>query len=238
MALSSSILPIILCSPRENSAIDDIADQGNLVKARGEDVLIGIQLRQLKLGALSDRVSLPSTAPSSASEPPRTLYEVYETLYHRLGRWVGPYASKLAKEAVLSLWVKSGEDGASWLVRRVAEEQNLDALEGASAAIIRMGRAAIGHIIAALNDSVADGDNERTAKFLGILEWFSPTAFTPYAAMLRAILQEIVVGNFNNETREAAYRCFPLLTYSSEIRDWALARETDPELQTVLKEQT
>jgi hypothetical protein len=199
---------------------------------RGTEVLEAIKNGQA-MPAGQPETSEPSTAslPASLLSSP-----VFEAMFDRLGRWTGRSGSRQAQQDLLRRWIRTGEDGAFWLVRRVAEERNLEALDGASTALEAMSAVAAPHIVAALASSNKAGDTETALKLLRILEWFPAGDIVAIAPSLTAIVERSA-SHASVELREAAYRCVPLLPNSAEVRARALTSELDPELRSILEEQ-
>jgi hypothetical protein len=175
-------------------------------------------------------------SPSTASSPPLPSSTLFEALYDRLGRSTGRYGSRQAQKEVLDGWIQTEEGGASWLVRRVVKERNLEALDGASTALEAMSDKAAPYIIATLNASTASGDAETALKLFRILEWFPAKDIVGLAPVLATTVEQSAFQS-DVELRQAAYRCIPLLPNSETVRTRALAVETDPELRELLQQQ-
>jgi hypothetical protein len=198
---------------------------------RGTEILKAIKNGQFNPARHQEALE-PSTASRPAALPSSP---VFEALYGRLGRWSGRYGSRQAQQDVLRGWIQTGEDGASWLVRRVTEERNLEALDGVSIALEAMSTVAAPHIIASLATSTASGDVETVLKLFRILEWFPAEDIVALGPSLTAIVERSA-SHPSVELREAAYRCIPLLPSGEDVRMRVLAIETDSELRDLLQQ--
>ena len=165
--------------------------------------------------------------PLTGVRPPLPSMPLFEALYDNLGRWTGRYGSRQAQREVLRGWIQAGEDGASWLVRRVAMERNLEALDGASKALEAMSTVAASHVLAALSASTTSDDAETALKLFRILEWFPADDLVEVSLSLAAILEKSA-RHPNVELREAAYRCIPLVPNGEDVRMRALAIRNRP----------
>ncbi len=205
---------------------------------RGASVLDDISNGQLlPVGSGYEPLEPPSTA--SKLDPLPSSPRFFEVLYDHLGRRTGRYGSPEAQREVLRGWRERGTDGASWLVRRVAKERHLEALDGASIALEAMSEVAAPYIIAALNTSTAAasaGDAETALNFFRILEWFPAKDVIAFAPSLAEIVERTALLS-TVELREAAYRCIPLLPNAETVRAHILAVERDPELRELLQQQ-
>jgi hypothetical protein len=206
-------------------------------RRRGHELLEAIKNTQLHhQNPAVDLGALPSTASELAESAPMLSDPVFEALYDRLGRWTGRHGSPEARQEVLRDWVRIGENAAFWLVGRVVEESNLDALDGASLALEAMGVVAAPYIIAALAASTSRGDADTALKLFRILEWFPAKDVAASAPSLAAIVEQWAFQRLV-ELREAAYRCLPLLPNGEDVRIRALRVETDPDLRDDLLQQ-
>jgi hypothetical protein len=203
---------------------------------KGTNVLEEIRNGQfLPVGGGYEPLELSSTASKLDSSPSSPRF--FEVLYDHLGRRTGRYGSPQAQQEVLRCWMERGTDGASWLVRRVAKERHLEAIDGASIALEAMSDAAAPYIIAILNTStltVSAGDAETAMNLFRILEWFPAKDVIAFAARLAEIVERTALLS-TVELREAAYRCIPLLPNAEAVRRHILAVETDPELRELLQ---
>jgi len=218
---------------RTRTTIDDAEEQ-----ERAFSVLRALQLGQLEPSQLkldvvaakptsSSKERLPNLSPSSP---------VYEQLYLRIGRWVGPFANPDAKRALFLEWSRYGNDGTFWLVGQIRHERNLDAFDGIAEVLISMASLAAPYLIGALRVSADENNTELQLKYLRILEWFVPEDIAPWAANFERIL-EVESGSPSTELREAAYRCISLLPQPAAFLGHALAAEPDPDLRCLLEEQ-
>jgi hypothetical protein len=156
----------------------------------------------------------------------------YEEWYRRLEGDPGTRAKVLRK------WLESGEQGAAWLVARLASENRLAARERTCETLVRMGEVAIPYIIMKLGEASKSEDTELTTALLYTLRSFERNALLSQRNVLAPLLRTFA-GKTNKYLREAAYyclvECLPPEEAKKALSD-ARKAETDPELIEVLQE--
>lgn len=135
----------------------------------------------------------------------------FDERYAVLGCWRGPYGSREAREDNLRFWADTGTKGAEWLVRRLAEETNVDALSGATEALARIGSAAVPAIIDVLeSDIYMTRIPDRTEALLRALGRISSSYIIEPRRILRILEQFSELPD--EDLREMAYwagNCLP-----------------------------
>jgi hypothetical protein len=244
MSLSSYIIPTPPDGPgtylparpsdsANSTAVDRAPTTVDDAEERGFRVLMAMQLSQLKPDVFAAK---PAPSSKERTQNLSTTSPIYEELYLRIGRWVGPFARPDAKRTLLDEWKRYGADAALWLVQRIKHERNLDALEGATEVLTSMGSLAAPYLIGALRVSADEHDVDSQLKYIRILEWFASEDVVPWAANLEGIL-ELVSHSTSSELRESTYRCISLLSHPARLFERALAAESDPDLRCLLEDQ-
>ncbi len=69
--------------------------------------------------------------------------EEFEEEYQKIGRWKGPDATRKARVTQHEFWRARGPEGVRWLVRRLRQERQLDALHGVASLLADLGESII-----------------------------------------------------------------------------------------------
>jgi hypothetical protein len=188
--------------------------------------------------AVLDRIKASLTRRLNNGAPLPALVErpEYAQWYERLGRWTGPYGSRKAQEELLEQWRKEGWEGAAWIVPRLLDEHHLDAIAGASNALVRIGESAVPHLVAALEIAVTREVANPTLTLLRVLRDFDQIhQWTP---RIRPLLRRLV-SHFDTDVREAAYYLIAEALDEREainLLTTARSSETDLQLRDLLTE--
>lgn len=76
----------------------------------------------------------------------------YEPQFQRLGRTVGPDAAPGVQRELERWWADQGQEGATWLIRRIKGEHHADLLLSVAQCLILSGAAALTPVIDALTN--------------------------------------------------------------------------------------
>ena len=132
-----------------------------------------------------------------------------ERHYQALGRWKGPLAYRAVQEAARSFWRHCGDAGARWLVRRLRDEHDVEAMHAAASTLAALGAACLGPIL----DELGRGGSADRAQ---VLLWaLVSRAESDPALRLDGPRAELVLSNYLHhdepDLRESAAEAMRLL---------------------------
>jgi hypothetical protein len=159
----------------------------------------------------------------------------FESKYAKLGCFRGASGSPEGKKASREFWIRQGEPGGRWLIARLAQESNLEVLDGAAAVLRRMDAFVVPLIAESLK---GDPEPEVAECLLHALrrDNLSTETGALYTHVLNIIERYFLHGA--EEVRQAAYETAAVLAQedSRRLLETARLRENDPELLRVIEE--
>jgi HEAT repeat protein len=147
--------------------------------------------------------------------------EEAERHYLALGNWKNPES---VRRAARDFWGASGEAGIRWLVSRLRDEVQVEAIHAASSLLARLGEAAIGP---AIEELANDPTSDQALALLNALGALGAAESTP---TLEGALAELVLADFlqhdDPDLREAAAEAISLLPLERTVH-WLTRRLRD-----------
>jgi hypothetical protein len=138
-------------------------------------------------------------------------------LYEQLSRITGPTATRDVRSRLLQKFSGMAEDSAPWLVRRLRDEQDIDAQESALSALAEIGEPALLHVVTELTKMVGTDDANHASLFLRALRGFRSTGLGPWVNIVFPLIASFSLSIYP-EVREAAYRATVLLPKDQALK--------------------
>jgi hypothetical protein len=96
--------------------------------------------------------------------------EQCENYYGQLGWWKGPFAAAEVRNSTREFWLKKGAAGAEWLINRIGNETQSDAMDAVANLLADFGIKAIDPIVRKLQNKPTSDQSEVLLKALGWIE--------------------------------------------------------------------
>lgn len=154
---------------------------------------------------------------------------MFATVFDQIRPITGPSAEPTTRNLLLESWSGTGEAGASWLVRKLQTETNIDAQEAALSALARVGRPAVGYVIAELLRLRGTRDADHITLFLRALRRFKREWLGEQMPLLHNLIETYGSSEYP-EVREAAYRCTELLPQDQALEILRARRTVEQDL--------
>jgi hypothetical protein len=147
-------------------------------------------------------------------------------LYEQLSRFTGPTATREVRSRLLQKFSGIPGIGAPWLVRRLRNEQDIDAQESALSALAEIGEPALLYVVTELTKMVGTDDADHASLFLRALRGFRRTGLGPWVNIVFPLIASFSLSIYP-EVREAAYRATPLLPRDQALKILRAARSVE-----------
>ncbi len=173
-----------------------------------ENIWMGETSGLVNVGPASTDVSQTSSYGEAMERRAAPPIHVLKQWYERVAR---PYVDLRAREEVLAKWSLSGPQGASWVISRLLEEHQFDALETAGNVLSTIGEAAVPFVIGALRLVAAEGEDAQVAVvLLHTLRNFGKSNLSGWVELIPSLAKPFGLAQ-DRDVREAAYRTAEIL---------------------------
>lgn len=154
--------------------------------------------------------------------------------YSALGRWRGALSDAETQQSARDFWVRAGELGARWLIRRTSNETNVDVLSSVLDTLVAQGVDALAPSFEELSSRQLP--YEAAELLLGAVERIVEAHAVPDADQRLFQVAKGYAERAEPDVREAAYRLMAVIN-GDDARAYLatrLAQERDPDLRGLL----